>query len=100
MISVKGILRMDRYLTKLESEITMVFIVTFTKRPRLPSDSDDDHDGQNRIEGWATGATAQGAKAGITKMMEKTNARGHKTTVLPGVSESINPALMTGQVNW
>jgi hypothetical protein len=59
--SVKGILIMDRYLTK----------VTITKRPRLPSDSDDDHDGRSRIEGWATGAAVQGTKAGGTKMMEK-----------------------------
>jgi hypothetical protein len=86
--SVNGILIMDRYLTK----------VTITKRPRLPSDSDDDYDGRSQIEGWATGAAVQGTKAGGTKMMEKRMPGRHKTTVLPRAMESIDPALMTGLV--
>jgi hypothetical protein len=78
---------MDRSLTK----------VTISKRPHLPSDSDDDHDGRSRIEGWATGAAVQGTKAGGTKMMEneKRMSGRHKTTVLPRVMESVDPAPMT-----
>jgi hypothetical protein len=81
---------MYRYLTK----------AAITERPRLPSDSDDDHDGRSRIEGWATGAAVQGTKAGGTKMMEKEKRMpwGHKTTVLPRAPESIDPALITGLV--